>query len=69
MEKHAKGDGPLASQLKIPPANLTLLAMNHGGKYPSDYVSEIILTGPRDAKSHGSQRHARLGFGVQIAWR
>lgn len=53
--KDAKGDGPLASQLKIPPANLTLLTKNHGGKYPSDYVSEVILTGPRDAKSHGSQ--------------
>lgn len=53
--KDAKGDGPLASELKIPPANLTLLANNHGGKYPSDYVSEVILTGPRDAKSHGSK--------------
>jgi mono/diheme cytochrome c family protein len=53
--KDAKGDGPLATELKIPPANLTLLAKNHGGKYPSDYVSEVIMTGPRDAKAHGSR--------------
>jgi mono/diheme cytochrome c family protein len=53
--KDAKGDGPLATELKIPPANLTLLTKNHGGKYPSDYVSEVIMTGPRDAKAHGSR--------------
>jgi mono/diheme cytochrome c family protein len=53
--KGAKGDGPLASELKIPPANLTLLARNHNGKYPSDYVAEVIRSGPRDAKSHGSK--------------
>jgi mono/diheme cytochrome c family protein len=53
--KDAKGDGPLASELKIPPANLTLLARNHAGKYPSDYVAEVIRSGPRDAKSHGSK--------------
>jgi len=51
----AKGNGPLASELKIPPANLTLLARNHNGKYPSDYVAQTILTGPRDSKSHGSK--------------
>ncbi|MBZ5641347.1 MAG: cytochrome c [Acidobacteriia bacterium] len=53
--KDAKGDGPLATELKIPPANLTMLAKNHDGKYPTDYVSQVILTGPRDAKSHGSK--------------
>jgi len=53
--KSAKGDGPAASELKIPPANLTLLAKNHGGKFPSDYVVQVITTGPRDAKAHGSK--------------
>jgi mono/diheme cytochrome c family protein len=53
--KGAKGDGPLATELKIPPANLTLLAKNHDGKYPTDYVTQVIMTGPRDAKSHGSK--------------
>jgi mono/diheme cytochrome c family protein len=53
--KDAKGDGPLATELKIPPANLTMLAKNHDGKYPTDYVTQVIMTGPRDAKSHGSK--------------
>jgi len=53
--KDAKGDGPLASELKIPPANLTLLSRNHDGKYPESYVSQVIQSGPRDAKSHGSK--------------
>jgi mono/diheme cytochrome c family protein len=53
--KDAKGDGPLASELKIPPANLTMLAKNHDGKYPTDYVTQAIMTGPRDAKAHGSK--------------
>src|SRR5579872_6875481 len=28
-----KGDGPAATEFKIPPANLTLLAQKHDGKY------------------------------------
>lgn len=53
--KSGKGDGPAASEFKIPPANLTLLATNNNGKYPADHVAETILTGPRDAKAHGSR--------------
>ena len=30
--KGGKGDGPAASEFKIPPANLTLLAKNHDNK-------------------------------------
>jgi mono/diheme cytochrome c family protein len=50
-----KGDGPAASEFKIPPANLTLLAVQNKGKYPADHVAETIRTGPRDAKAHGSR--------------
>jgi len=53
--KGGKGDGPAASEFKIPPANLTLLAQKHDGKYPAAYVAEVIQTGPRDAKAHGSK--------------
>jgi mono/diheme cytochrome c family protein len=53
--KGGKGDGPAASEFKIPPANLTLLAKNHDGKYPDSYVAQVIETGPRDAKAHGSK--------------
>ena len=53
--KGGKGDGPAASEFKIPPANLTLLAKTHDGKYPDSYVAQVIETGPRDAKAHGSK--------------
>jgi len=53
--KSGKGDGPAASEFKVPPANLTLLAKNKGGVFPEAYVAQVIRTGPRDAKAHGSQ--------------
>jgi len=53
--KDGKGDGPAASEFKIPPANLTLHSANNNGKFPSDHVSETIRTGPRNAKAHGSR--------------
>jgi mono/diheme cytochrome c family protein len=53
--KGGKGDGPAASEFKIPPANLTLLSVNNNGKFPADHVAETIRTGPRDAKAHGSK--------------
>lgn len=53
--KGGKGDGPAASEFKTLPANLTVLAKNNNGKFPSDYVAQVIQTGPRDAKAHGSK--------------
>jgi mono/diheme cytochrome c family protein len=50
-----KGDGPASTEFKIPPANLTMLAKNHNGAFPEAYVSQVIQTGPRDAKAHGSK--------------
>jgi mono/diheme cytochrome c family protein len=52
--KDGKGDGPAASEFKIPPANLTLLTKNNNGKFPADHIAETVRTGPRDAKAHGS---------------
>lgn len=50
--KDGKGNGPAASALKVPPANLTLLAKNNGGKYPADHVSNVLRSG--SAAAHGS---------------
>ncbi len=47
-----KGDGPLADVLKRPPPDLTRLAANNGGIYPSDLVARII-DGRAPAKGHG----------------
>ena len=52
---NGKGDGPAASALKIPPADLTTLAKRHGGKYPDDYVATALRYGAQGAKAHGSK--------------
>lgn len=48
-----KGDGPAASALKQAPADLTTLAKRHGGKFPTDYVMNVLRNGVK-APAHGS---------------
>ena len=50
--KDAKGNGPAATSLKNPPANLTQLAKKNNGKFPSDHVAEVLRSGV--AGAHGS---------------
>jgi mono/diheme cytochrome c family protein len=50
----AKGGGPAASVLKVPPADLTLLAKNNGGKYPAMKVSSA-LNGTAELAAHGNK--------------
>ena len=50
----AKGDGPYALMLKVPPANLTTLAKRHEGKFPYDYVSDVLRFGPGPNILHGT---------------
>ena len=52
--KDAKGDGPAASALKVVPANLTRLARDNGGKYPTNKVTSI-LSGQTDLAAHGNK--------------
>jgi mono/diheme cytochrome c family protein len=49
--KDGKGDGPLASQLRFAPADLTLFAKRNGG-YSTDLVFRII-DGRKALKGHG----------------
>jgi mono/diheme cytochrome c family protein len=49
----ARGDGPGAFVLKTPPPDLTTLAKRHGGKFPYEYVSDVLRFGTR-ILSHGS---------------
>lgn len=49
----ARGNGPAAIALKTPPADLTTLAKRHGGKFPYEYVSDVLRFGTRIV-SHGS---------------
>lgn len=48
-----RGDGPAASALKIPPADLTQLAKKNGGKFPMDHVMTVLRTGSAST-AHGS---------------
>ncbi|HUO24486.1 MAG TPA: cytochrome c [Candidatus Aquilonibacter sp.] len=49
-----KGNGPAASALKMPPADLTTLAQKNDGKYPAAHVAAVIR-GQATLPSHGSQ--------------
>jgi mono/diheme cytochrome c family protein len=49
----ARGDGPVASALKVRPPNLTLLAKRNGGVFPRDRVTAII-TGDIPLAAHGT---------------
>jgi mono/diheme cytochrome c family protein len=50
----AKGDGPMAPALKATVANLTVLAKNNGGQFPSGRARRIIM-GDHVLASHGSR--------------
>ena len=52
--KDAKGNGPAASALKVPPPDLTQLAKKEGGKYPAAHVASVIR-GQADLAAHGSK--------------
>jgi mono/diheme cytochrome c family protein len=49
----AKGDGPAAAALKVPPANLTEISKRAGGTFPSARIVEVITYGGNIA-AHGS---------------
>jgi mono/diheme cytochrome c family protein len=48
-----KGNGPAASELKTPPADLTQLAKKNDGKFPADHVRSVLDFGAK-APAHGS---------------
>jgi mono/diheme cytochrome c family protein len=52
---NGKGDGPAASALKIKPADLTVLARNNGGKFPTELVRKFISGDDPALASHGSR--------------
>jgi mono/diheme cytochrome c family protein len=57
----AKGNGPVASSLKIPPTDLTVLAKNNGGVLPVNALYEII-DGRRIVASHGTREMPVWGY-------
>lgn len=49
-----KGNGPAASALKVPPANLTRLSSDNGGKFPGSKVA-VAIRGDATIAAHGSR--------------
>ena len=61
----ARGDGELASELKVRPANLTEIAKRNGGEFPFDLVVQII-DGRRKVKGHGGGDMPVWGDAFQV---
>jgi mono/diheme cytochrome c family protein len=51
--KDAKGNGPMAAVLKVPPPDLTTLSKSHGGKFPVDYAGTVVKNGV-NVPAHGT---------------
>jgi mono/diheme cytochrome c family protein len=49
----ARGDGPMAADLRIPPADLTTLSARSGGAFPFDAVAQAI-DGRKSTRGHGT---------------
>jgi mono/diheme cytochrome c family protein len=50
-----KGNGPAGAALKTKPADLTILAKNNGGKFPTQRVQKFISGDDPSLLSHGSR--------------
>lgn len=50
--REGHGDGPLADDLRVSPADLSRLSARHGGVFPRDLVRDA-LTGTRPVRGHG----------------
>jgi mono/diheme cytochrome c family protein len=50
---NGRGHGPVASALKTPPADLTVLASRNGGLFPRDAVRAYVTGTGRMLPSHG----------------
>jgi mono/diheme cytochrome c family protein len=51
--KEARGDGTLASDLRVAPPDLTTLAAKNGGKFPFDLVAQAV-DGRKTTRGHGA---------------
>jgi mono/diheme cytochrome c family protein len=50
-----KGTGPVGAALKIKPADLTVLAKNNGGKFPTQRIQKFISGDDPSLLSHGTR--------------
>ena len=50
-----KGNGPVAADLKTKPADLTVLAKNNGGRFPTQRVQKFISGDEPSLLAHGTR--------------
>jgi len=50
----ARGDGPAAGSLRLPPADLTRIAARRGGRFPAGEIAQFI-DGRFQLEAHGSR--------------
>ena len=62
--KTAKGDGPVASTLKVTPTDLTQLSLSNGGKFPTDQTYARI-DGRDSVPAHGPSDMPVWGMSFQ----
>ncbi len=62
--KDARGDGPLAADLRVPVPDMTTLAARNGGRFPEERVRRIIESRRGPARARHA-RHAGLGRRLQ----
>jgi len=48
-----KGGGPVSTEFKNPPSDLTTLAVRHEGKFPDAYVEDVLQNGVK-TPAHGN---------------
>ena len=58
----AKGDGPVSTELKTPPADLTVLAKNNNCTFPYDMVYQVIDGRNSTIPSHGTREMPVWGY-------
>lgn len=63
-----RGDGPMASVLKVPPSDLTQLSRANHGRFPDERVYEAI-DGRRELAGHGPGGMPVWGLTFQISGR
>ena len=56
-----KGKGPVSEQLKVPPPDLTMLAKNNNGVFPTNSAYEIIY-GLKTIPAHGTREMPIWGY-------
>ena len=56
-----KGKGPVSEQLKVPPPDLTILAKNNNGVFPTNAVYETVY-GLKTIPAHGTREMPIWGY-------